>query len=371
MNPFFIEDLIYSLGGPEEKPDIEQLLKKPDLKTIFWQATRRNDWPHQDRASGDSSLPEKELTAEEVKQIFKEIALDFNAKEIKVEIMGGEPLLREDLAELVSGIKKLGFYVFLTTNGFRLGKDPGLISELVRAGIDGFTIILDVMEKDQFFPGGKNTPLSALEGIKYLHSHFPEVEVNASSLISDENFDDIDLFFQLLQKYQVTTWFIKTTDSGQKEIPAKGCILNNEKFQKLLTWIQHQRNEFRFGLLNTEVEFAEEDWCGIQYENKIRSCYAFSPWGIFQATLYSDGLVGGSPYSRAEFQIQGDAKKERFSSLWKDRFQPFRDRQWLKQDDCVPCPEWANCFGGALDKREGSGKKKFPCSFSCLARSST
>lgn len=49
----------------------------------------------------------------------------------KISITGGEPLLREDLPEILKTTKKLGFFIELTTNGILYGEKGRLLSGLV------------------------------------------------------------------------------------------------------------------------------------------------------------------------------------------------------------------------------------------------
>jgi uncharacterized radical SAM superfamily Fe-S cluster-containing enzyme len=56
-----------------------------------------------------------------------------------LQLSGGEPTLRDDLPEIVSLAKKLGFYhVQINTNGLRLAKDRQYLKRLKDAGADNF-----------------------------------------------------------------------------------------------------------------------------------------------------------------------------------------------------------------------------------------
>lgn len=57
-------------------------------------------------------------------------------------ILGGEPLMRKDLVDLVAGARQRGFgYVRVVSNGTRL--TPHLVDALCRAGLDELTVSLD------------------------------------------------------------------------------------------------------------------------------------------------------------------------------------------------------------------------------------
>ena len=54
-----------------------------------------------------------------------------------LQLSGGEPTLRDGLAELIRGAKEAGIpYVQVNTNGIRLGEEPSLAPSLAEAGLD-------------------------------------------------------------------------------------------------------------------------------------------------------------------------------------------------------------------------------------------
>jgi MoaA/NifB/PqqE/SkfB family radical SAM enzyme len=76
----------------------------------------------------------KELGAREIEGKLKEI----RAKGVKtLNITGGEPLLRNDLPELLKLARELGFSVDLTTNGILYGEKGRLLSPSTSSGQDG------------------------------------------------------------------------------------------------------------------------------------------------------------------------------------------------------------------------------------------
>lgn len=63
-----------------------------------------------------------------------------------VDLFGGEPTLRRDLAEVIALARSYGFMTLVETNGFRLDQD--YVRELVSAGLDHIFISLDHFEAD-------------------------------------------------------------------------------------------------------------------------------------------------------------------------------------------------------------------------------
>ena len=76
---------------------------------------------------------------EKVVQACKPLGLE------KVRITGGEPLLRPDLQDLVSGLKRIGVETALTTNASLLA---GQADRLAAAGLDRVTVSLDALDPE-------------------------------------------------------------------------------------------------------------------------------------------------------------------------------------------------------------------------------
>jgi MoaA/NifB/PqqE/SkfB family radical SAM enzyme len=98
---------------------------------------------------------EKRLAPEEYRSYISEM------RPAIVQLSGGEPLLREDLPEIVESIK-LGHcmpYVIVVTNGSLLNEEKYL--ELKSAGVDRFSVSLD-------FPNEKHDEFRRLRGL-YAH----------------------------------------------------------------------------------------------------------------------------------------------------------------------------------------------------------
>ncbi len=85
------------------------------------------------------------ITDEEIVRVVR-IARKYDLR--KVRITGGEPLLRKNITNLISEIKKTGIRdLSLTTNGIRLS---GVAEKLKKAGLDRVNISLDTMNAGRY-----------------------------------------------------------------------------------------------------------------------------------------------------------------------------------------------------------------------------
>jgi cyclic pyranopterin phosphate synthase len=86
-----------------------------------------------------------EMTPDELGKIV-EVAMEFGVRKIK--LTGGEPLLREDIMDVISAVARPGIEeVSMTTNGTLLA---GVAHELAEAGLSRVNISLDTLNPETF-----------------------------------------------------------------------------------------------------------------------------------------------------------------------------------------------------------------------------
>jgi len=86
----------------------------------------------------DSSYPNGELSFINIKNLFERIINETGCKHIA--ITGGEPMLREDIFQLISFFSSSGLEIALITNGTLLNEDA--VKRCVDAGVDLFEVQL-------------------------------------------------------------------------------------------------------------------------------------------------------------------------------------------------------------------------------------
>lgn len=150
------------------------------------------------------------LTKENIFAIV-EVGVELNIK--KIRLTGGEPLLRQDIVELVKGIKDRGVEkIYITTNGILLADK---IEDLKNAGLDGVNISLDTLDREQFASITRGGDLErVLDGIKKSLKLNLEVKIN-SVIIKDINENSIDDLVKLTVDNKLDVRFIELMPIGQ------------------------------------------------------------------------------------------------------------------------------------------------------------
>ena len=91
----------------------EQERKKHTLIDLFWECTLTcNAKCKHCGSSAEKKKYDGELTTEEIKSAFQQIANDMDASKILINVTGGEPLLRKDIGEYgkyITTIRGVGY----------------------------------------------------------------------------------------------------------------------------------------------------------------------------------------------------------------------------------------------------------------------
>ena len=133
----------------------------------------------------------------------------------KVRITGGEPLLREDICDIVEKIAARPEIrdISLTTNAIRLGP---LAGKLKASGLRRVNISLDSLNPERFtrMTGGGNLE-DTLEGVlRALEAGLTPVKIN-TVLIKGINDEEVDDFIRLTGRYPLDVRFIELMPVGR------------------------------------------------------------------------------------------------------------------------------------------------------------
>ena len=110
---------------------------------LFWECTLTcNAKCKHCGSSAENKKYDGELSTEEIKNAFKQIANDMDSSKILINVTGGEPLVRKDLFEVMKyASKELGFHLGMTTNGMLLTDEN--ILKLKKANMETISISID------------------------------------------------------------------------------------------------------------------------------------------------------------------------------------------------------------------------------------
>ena len=90
----------------------------------------------------------------------------------------------------------------------------------------------------------------------------------------------------------------------------------------------------------------------------MRDNFFFCNAGVNTASVLSDGSISGCPSIRANYH-QGNIYRDDFWEVWNSRFDQYRDREWMKKDECKTCKYFRYCRGNGMHLRDDDGKLLF------------
>lgn len=350
---------MYSRGIEEafekRKAKLYKWVNEHPLRQIQWEATRRCDMQCQHCGSDCSlSVDDYELTESEIVKAFESIASHYPSSSLELlSITGGEPLLRNDLPNVIRRLRALGFsHITIQTNGNKLSDDPGLLPILVNAGISGLGINLDGLQ-------------DAHDRLRHRKGHFESMcrlarrireetslYLTITTVVSRINLDDLPRLAKVISDLGVPRWRLIELQPMGRAHKDDTAYLNRDNFRRLVDFVKQ---------INLEpvqpsksplptVELACTGWFGTELEGIIRPYIWHCHAGVSTLGIWSNGDIGGCTdidHRRSEGNVRTDSIME----VWQDRFKQYRAWDRRRTGECRACDQWSWCHGGAFHLR--------------------
>lgn len=328
-----------------EARERERLYREPDLTYLFWECTLRcNLRCLHCGSSCEAASPIPELDTAQIRAVLDTIAEDFDASRIFVSITGGEPLMRKDLAAVVAHMTKVGLRSCIVTNGVLLSDRRA--EELYDAGMRTITVSVDGLAREHELVRGEGTWAKALAALSTAkRAGFTVVE--AVTCVRPANLGDLAALESAVRDAGADLFRLITIDrmgrlAGQG---APDMWLEPPDVRRLLDFVAARRRE------GADVRFSCGGFLGVEREHEVRpdhgQCYA----GSAIAAILCDGQVGACPSIPRAWAAQGSVLEHRFSTIWRERFEKYRDLSSRSEGPCKDCSWFDTCLGGGLHER--------------------
>ena len=327
-----------------------KLMQAPDLTYLFWEATLRcNLRCLHCGSSCEATSPVNELATGQVIDIFRSIAADFDARRIFVSVTGGEPLLRKDIEEVVAEMTRLGMRPCVVTNGTLL--DLGRARSLYQAGMRTASVSVDGTHAAHEEVRGKGTYEKALAGVRAARSA-GFVDVEAITCVRPGNLDGLASLEHEVRAAGANLWRLITIDTmgrlaGKNETP---LWLGPADVRRLLDFVEDRKSAHERASSDFAVQFSCGGFLGVRRDGAVRppdsQCFA----GLCVGSVLCDGQVSACP-SLPRSWVQGSALRERFSEIWRARFERHRTTAWRREGACDGCGWFDLCLGGGVHER--------------------
>lgn len=332
----------------------ENLIQNPKLRNLFWETTLScNAKCKHCGSSAENKIYENELTTEEIKKVFRDVADRYDTKQIMLNITGGEPLIRKDLFEVMKYAKSLGFNWGMTTNGMLMNEE--MIEKTKDAGMSTISVSIDGLEDTHDdFRGVLGSYKLIMKNMKLLKkANFLKI-AQITTVVNKKNINQLeDLYDVMLNELQVDSWRVVNIDPIGRANKHSDLFLDKDDFKYLFEFINKKRKENKI-----DVTYGCSHFTGINYENELRGHYFMCMTGLDVASILYNGDIFVCPNveRRPEF-IQGNVRKDNFVDVWENGFKIFRDKNRTSSDKCKNCEDYEFCLGDSFhtfdfDKKE-------------------
>lgn len=314
----------------------------PPPSYVLWDCTRRCNLNCL-HCGASKEHYDTELSTAQVKAFIDQLA---KLKVRTFAVTGGEPLLRQDLVELLSYASVLGIRTGVATNGFIL--DQSKAQALKAAGVSSIQISLDG-DRDTHNHIRQNTQAydRAIQALRHCRAAGIRL-LTVSSVVSSMNLAKLDTLKQIVLQEQIDLWkIIPLMPIGRAE--KTELQIESEALEQLLSFINRTRDEIPI-LIGENLTYLGRD------EARFRFKVTFCPVGLSACCLGTDGKIRGCPEMPDDPSfIEGSILEESFDSIWQKGFTKYRNQSLREQDPrCGACELWNQCRGGCWVMRLGN-----------------
>ena len=318
------------------------------LQQLFWESTLRCN-VHCLHCGSDCSSSEvtPDMPAEDfLRVIDQSVTPHVDPHKVLIIISGGEPLMRKDLAEVGAALKQRGYPWGMVTNGLALTEKR--FKELIAAGLRSIAISFDGLELDHNWL--RQHPLAfegATRAIK-LAAETPLLTWDVVTCVNQRTINQLDEMQQYLWSIGVRNWRLITIDPMGRAEENPELLLTPDQHRQLLDYIREKRKQ---GL---HISYSCEGFMP-DYELEVRDHLFHCAAGVSVASILIDGSISACTSVRGKY-YQGNIYKDDFWDVWENRFESYRNREWMrKQEPCNNCKLFRYCEGGGMHLRREDG----------------
>jgi radical SAM protein with 4Fe4S-binding SPASM domain len=321
--------------------------REHSLLYLFFELTRRCNLRCRHCGSDCAVDPSmREMSAATWLSIADYVAAAFNPTPTIV-ITGGEPTVRPDLVQIVSGIRDRGLSWGMVTNGIAL--DRALMASLEAAGLMSVTLSFD---------GGRDAVnwlrnrADAYEAICRAADLIGASRVpirDAVTCVFRRNEGELEATAEALLARGFTSWRLFRIFPKGRAASEGELSLDAHSVRALVEWIKDARP--RYAKRGFDVSYSCEGYFPFAEDAQIRAEPFFCRSGINFASILSDGTITGCNNNDPAFAC-GNVATDDFATAWRDGFRALREREAFRVGPCAECREWAYCSGGAMHLRK-------------------
>ncbi|MDC4307694.1 pyrroloquinoline quinone biosynthesis protein PqqE [Acinetobacter baumannii] len=285
----------------------------------------------------DYAQHKNELTTQEWFDVFDQ-ARQMGA--VQLGFSGGEPLVRQDLEQLVAHAHQLGFYTNLITSG--MGLTEQRISHLKQAGLDHIQISFQASDPvvNDALAGSKHAFEQKYEMCRLVKKYDYPMVLNF--VIHRHNIDQIDKIIELCLELNADTVELAICQFyGWAFLNRQGLLPTQEQLIRAERITNEYREKLKAQNHPCKLIFVVPDY----YEERPKAC--MNGWGKIFFTVAPDGMALPCHAARQLPISFPNVREQSLSKIWYEStgFNHFRGDAWMPEG-CRSCPDKDRDFGG-------------------------
>lgn len=276
----------------------------------------------------------KELSTEEWKRVLRE-GRELGA--LQLGFSGGEPMLRDDLEELVEEADRLGYYTNLITSG--VGLTPSRLSALKKAGLKQIQLSIQSAERGltDRLVGTRAHDLKLEVAKRIKDEGFPMV-LNVP--VFRQNIDQVEQILAMAEEIGVDYLEFANIQYYNWALLNRDALLpTREQLERAEEAVAKARQRLDGSMT---IYFVIPDY----FETRPKAC--MNGWGTIHLTIAPDGAALPCQEVRVIEGLEFPTVREHsLQWLWEESplFQKFRGDEWMSEP-CRTCDEKEKDFGG-------------------------
>lgn len=333
--------------------ELNRQIVKDEVRThpllqLFWECTLRCNMKCRHCGSDCKvSTLHPDMPFEDFEKVLINVKEHYDSHKVMIVVTGGEPLMRDDIVSCGRRIYELEFPWGMVSNGRLM--TPKKIDQLLAAGLHSATISLDGLEENHNWMRG------TADGFKYASQAIgilakePSIRFDVVTCVNKRNYPQLRELKEYLISLGLKQWRLFTVFPVGRAANDPELQLSTEEFRGLMEFIKETKKEGRIN-----ANYACEGFLG-EYEGVVRDTLYSCQAGLTVGSVLIDGSISACSSIRSDYH-QGNIYKDDFVDVWENRFQPYRDREWMRKDQCGDCKWFRYCMGNGMHLRNDDGR---------------
>ncbi|AWL01650.1 pyrroloquinoline quinone biosynthesis protein PqqE [Stutzerimonas stutzeri] len=285
----------------------------------------------------DFARSHDELSTAEWIEVFRQ-AREMGAAQLG--FSGGEPLVRQDLVELIAAARGLGYYTNLITSGIGLTEEK--IASFADAGLDHIQISFQAADEEvnNLLAGSQKAFAHKLEMARAVKKHGYPMVLNF--VTHRHNIDNIEQIIRLCIELEADFVELATCQFyGWAELNRAGLLPSKEQLVRAERITNEWRDKLAAENHPCKLIFVTPDY----YEERPKAC--MNGWGNLFLDITPDGTALPC-HSARQLPVEfPNVREHSIEHIWRHSFgfNKFRGYDWMPEP-CRSCDEKERDFGG-------------------------